>query len=145
MDTVTRALRLAFRSLFRNPGLTAAAVLTMSLGVGASTAMFTLLDRVVIRPLPYPDAGRIVRLFTSEIKRADRRSFSGANFVHFCARSSSYEAISGYRGLDFSARGGEFPVSIHGTSVTPGFFQVFGVQPLVGRVFSPASDQPLRG
>lgn len=142
MDTVTRALRLAFRSLFRNPGLTAAAVLTMSLGVGASTAMFTLLDRVVIRPLPYPDAGRIVRLFTSEIKRADRRSFSGANFVDFCARSSSYEAISGYRGLDFSARGGEFPVSIHGTSVTPGFFQVFGVQPLVGRVFSPASDQP---
>ena len=142
MGILAHDLRLAFRSLFRHPGLTVVAVLTMSLGVGASTSMFTLLHRVVIRPLPYPEADHIVRLYTADAQGSDRGNWSGANFVDFVAQSTSYQAIAGFVPMRLSVREGAFPVEIPAASVTPAFFQVLGEPPQLGRVLSPASDPP---
>lgn len=142
MGTFAHDIKLAFRSLLRRPGLTLVAIGTMSLGVGASTAMFTLLHGVVIRPLPYPDANTIVRLFVNENQGRQRENWSGANFVDFSAQSTVYEAIAGYRSLQFSVSEGEYPVNVRGVSVTPAFFQVFGVRPLLGRTLSPVTDPP---
>lgn len=142
MGTFAHDLRLACRSLVRRPGLTLVAGLTLSLGAGASTTMFTLLHDIVVRPLPYPNADRLVQLFVAESRGRNRENWAGANFVDFCAQSSTFQAIAGYRTLSYSVREGEFPVNVRGASVTPSFFDVLGVPPLLGRTLSPTTDPP---
>ncbi len=135
-------LRLAFRSLLRRPGMSALAILTMSLGVGASTSMFSILYGVVIRPLPYPRADRVVRLFVTEASGDDRDNWSGANFIDVSAQAASFAAIAGYTRSQLSVREGGLPVKLRGATVTPAFFQVLGVPPELGRTLAPASDRP---
>lgn len=142
MEKLANDLKLAFRSLVRRPGLTVVAVLTMSLGVGASTSMFTLLNNVVIRQLPYPEADRIVQLFVDDNEDDPRGNWTAANFLDFGEASSSYRAIAGYAPLRFSFREGAVPISVRGASVTPGFFQVLGTPPQLGRALSASSDLP---
>lgn len=142
MGTIAHDLRLACRSLVRRPGLTLVAMLTLSLGTGASTTMFTLLHDIVIRPLPYPRADRLVQLFVAESGGRQRENWTGANFVDFCTQSSVLEAVAGYRNLQHSVREGSIPVNVRAASVTPAFFQVFGVPPHLGRTLSPTADAP---
>jgi predicted permease len=96
----------------------------------------------VIQPLPYPEADEIVQIFVAESGGRQRDNWSGANFLDFRALSSVYQAMAGYRSLQFSVSEGDFPVNVRGASVTPSFFQVFGVPPLLGRTLSPDADPP---
>lgn len=134
-------VRLALRSLLRRPGFTALAVLTIGLGVGASTSMFSALHGVVIRPLPYPRPDRLVRLYPV-VRDAERATWTGADFLDYQAGTSSYQSIAGFRLVDHSVREGGYPILVYAASVTPQFFQVLGVPPLLGRVLSPEADPP---
>ena len=98
MDILSHDLRLAVRSLAKRPGLPVVAVLTLSLGIGTSPAMFTLLHGVVIRPLPYPDADRVVSVFTTDEDGGQRDNWSGADLVDFRAQATSFDAVAGPNG-----------------------------------------------
>src|SRR5438477_8656398 len=134
-------LRYAFRQLLKNPGFTAVAVLTLALGIGANTAIFSLVNAVLLRPLPYPEPGQLVQL------RADRpgspSTFIGsATFVEVKAQSQSLARIAAYSGGDMTLTGAGPAERIVSGTVTADFFPLLGVQPAVGRNFTQEEDTP---
>jgi putative ABC transport system permease protein len=137
LESVLQDIRFGLRMLRKNPGFTAGAVLTLALGIGAVTAMFTVVDGVVLKPLRYPDAGRIVTvrtLWTDSGKINPR--IAGGDMQDLRAASDSFEAFSYYYGGDFGvqlARSADFG-GVY--LVDPNFFQVFGVPASVGRTFT---------
>jgi putative ABC transport system permease protein len=145
MDLIRHDLLLAARSLARRPGLTAAALLTVSLGVGAVTSIFSVLYGVVIRPLPYFQPEQLVRVSTVG-SSGGPAPWSGANYLDFEQQSSTYQAIAGFEYADYSMRSDDFPVKVTGATVTADFFEVFGVQPVEGQTFAiaetPGGSEP---
>jgi putative ABC transport system permease protein len=141
MDALWHDLRAAWHGLRRRPAPSLVAVLTLTLGIGVSTSMFSVLYGVMLKPLPYREPDRIVRLF-SVGAIGGRSPWSGANYVDFADRATAYEAIAGYDVSSLALREEPFPSMVTGAVVTPGFFQVFGVTPQAGRVFSPEADPP---
>lgn len=140
MDLIRHDLLLATRSLARRPGLTIAALLTLSLGVGAATSIFSVLYGVLIQPLPYPEPDQLVRVHTTDESSnrsswPTRSGWSGANYVDFEQQSSIYETVAAYQYAEYSMRSETFPIKVMGATVTADFFEVFGVQPLEGRTF----------
>ncbi len=132
-------LRYATRSLIRKPGFAAVAIITLALGIGASTAIFSVLEAVLLRPLPYPDQERIVDVV--ELDEAGRSMpFTDPNFTDLRARSRSFEALASYGQWFESISGGSEPARTRVASVTADFFRVLGVRPVVGRLFSPESS-----
>lgn len=135
METLIKDLRFGIRSLAKRPGFTALAVLTLALGIGASTAIFSVVDGVLLRSLPYPDAEQIVQL--REInERGGRMPFAEPNFLDVRARSHSFEGIAQYNGQLATVTGGSEPVRASTYVVSADFFNVLGVKPLLGRTFS---------
>src|SRR5438876_2580251 len=134
-------LKFAFRQLLKNPGFTAVAVLTLALGIGANTAIFSVVNAVLLRPLPYPESGQLVQL------RADRpgspSTFIGsATFVEVKAQSQSLARIAAYSGGDMTLTGAGPAERIVSGAVTADFFPLLGVQPAVGRNFTQEEDTP---
>jgi putative ABC transport system permease protein len=136
------ALRLAARTLARAPLFTTAAVLTLALGLGATTAIFTVVNGVLLRPLPYPHPDRLVRLWAVGAK-GGRMNFSDPDFEDLRDQSRSFTALAEVSG--------SFPVSVAGTAeparanaalVSNTFFQVMGVAPIRGRLFLPEEQHP---
>jgi putative ABC transport system permease protein len=127
-------LRSAFRMLVRRPAFTLVAVVTLALGIGASTAIFSVVNGVLLRPLPYPQPDRIVRL-SEQTKTGGRNNVSHPNFLDWRARSSSFEALAAYRGGTGTVLGGREAVFADTYVVTDGFFRVLGVAPARGRTF----------
>src|SRR5436853_234841 len=134
-------LKFAFRQLLKNPGFTAVAVLTLALGIGANTAIFSVVNAVLLRPLPYPEPGQLVQL------RADRpgspRTFLGsATFVEVKAQSQSLARTAAYSGGDMTLTGAGPAERVVSGAVTADFFPLLGVQPAVGRNFTREEDTP---
>ncbi len=137
-------LRYALRRLRREPGPAATAVFTLALGLGANVALFTVADRVLLRPLPYPEPERIVSLW--DTRPADGRLHehpSPGNFLDWTRSGASFEALAAWQdGSGVSTLHGEHEVSVVETvKVTPSFFRVLGAPPLLGRTFDDASEQ----
>jgi putative ABC transport system permease protein len=132
-------IRYAFRGLLKNPGFTVTAIITLALGVGANTAIFSVVNGVLLRPLPYPDAGSIVQVWPTS-PNDPRSNHSAGDFLDFQRRNRTLLELAAYREdpMTISVNGRE-PVSIRGAIVTAGYFDVFGVQPIAGRAFSAAS------
>jgi len=133
--------KFAFRQLLKNPGFTAVAVLTLALGIGANTAIFSVVNAVLLRPLPYPEPGQLVQL------RADRpgspSTFIGsATFVEVKAQSQSLARIAAYSGGDMTLTGAGLAERVVSGAVTADFFPLLGVQPAVGRNFTREEDTP---
>ena len=138
-------LKFAFRQLLKNPGFTAVAVLTLALGIGANTAIFSVVNAVLLRPLPYPAAHQLVRLF----EKVDRVAMAGdhmevapANFLDWQAQSRSFSGIAAFLfgGVPLATAGGADRVeSAH---VTHNLFSVLGVNAMLGRTFALEEDQP---
>jgi putative ABC transport system permease protein len=134
-------LRHAVRSLFKRPAFTVVAVLTLALGIGANTAIFSIIDGVLLRPLPYSEPDRIVEL-------AERNSRGGAsrvsqpNVLDWRQRSTSFEAVSQYSCDTATVLGGREPRFAQLCAVSDGFFRVFGVAPELGRTFVREEMQP---
>jgi predicted permease len=130
--------RYGLRQLRKNPGFTVVAVLTLALGIGATTAIFSVVHGVLLRPLPYPAANRIVAVFEVTSKGRPSR-LADPNFDDFRDQNRSFQAIAKYRSGVASVSGPSQPTRTTVANVSPGFLAVFGIQPILGRDFS-ASD-----
>jgi len=138
-------LRFAIRMLVKNPGFTAVAVLTLALGIGANSALFSLVNKVLLSPLPFPDPERLMFLReTDPANNIEDNGVSGPNYLDWRDRSQSYAALGAVQfgnKLNLSGRGE--PLSLRGGLVTPSFFDVFAFPMQLGRPFRP--DESERG
>lgn len=128
-------LKYALRTLFKSPAFTIVAVLTLALGIGASTAIFSVLDAVLLRPLPYPNQERLVEV--NELNEKGRgMPFAEPNFNDLVSRNRSFEAVAAYTRSPEAVAGGVEPVRTNVAGVSQDFFRVLGVAPSMGRLFS---------
>jgi predicted permease len=135
-------IRYALRMLRKNPGFAAAAVLTLALGIGANTAIFTVINAVLLRPLPFQHPERLVALWESNPEQEiGRAAVSPPNFVDWSSQSRTLEQIAAYRYWGFVLSGGDAPERIAGARVSASLFPLLGVQPLLGRTFLPEEDR----
>src|SRR5215213_4440166 len=136
MDTLIADIRVGIRSLLKRPGFTTIAILTLALGMGASTAIFSVVDGVLLRPLPYPQSEQLVQL-REVSERGGRMAFAEPNFIDLRTRSHTFEGVAQYSGSLTTVNGGSEPVRALTYAVSADFFNVVGVTPIVGRTFSP--------
>jgi predicted permease len=146
VNSFWRDVRFGLRMLVKNPAFTAIAVLTLGLGIGANTAIFSVIDAALLRPLPYPDAHRLVVLYLAD-KRRDKDDPAPADFLDFKRQSRSFAYLAAYRGMPFNLSGNGLsgngqPERVQGAVVTSDFFAALGVQALRGRTILPDLDPP---
>jgi len=134
-ETIWRNGRFAVRALRRTPGLTATIVLTLALGIGANSAVFSTIDTVLLRPLSFPDADELVRVIQTQ-DGARNTWIAPLRLEDWNRLSSSFAAITGYAVEDSSDTTGDLPVRVRRARVSPRFVQVWGVAPAVGRGFT---------
>ena len=142
VSELKRDLALAVRQIRRQPGFTAIAAFTLALGIGATTAIFSAVHAVVLRPFPYIDADRVVTL--SDTWRGEASDVAPGNFLAHRARSSVFEALAAIQFSSFNLADGDRPERVIGARVTHGYFDVFGAAPARGRVFTVEEDVPGR-
>jgi putative ABC transport system permease protein len=136
-------LRYGARTLLKSPGFTAAAVLSLALGIGANTAIFSVVNAVLLRPLPYDRPDQIMKLWTTQPQKGTlRMPFSAPNFVDLKEQNQVYSDVAVYRGWQFILTGAGEPLRVYGHRVSAGFFPVLGVKPLLGRGFLYEEDRP---
>ena len=149
-DNLIRNVRYALRTLARSPGFTLAALLALALGIGANTAVFTVVNGVLLRPLPYRDPNRLVMVFNSFNRQGSGRAGAAvADFLDWRARSRSFQTLDAFEfnrftNGRFTLTGDAEPEQVIGLSVTATFFDTLGVRPVLGRTFAADEDQPLR-
>lgn len=141
MDAILRDLRYALRTLTKSPGFATAVVLTLALGIGANTAVFSVVNGVVLRPLPYPDPDRVVYL-AWEYEGGVANSLTPYQYDYARQHSRVLEAVATHRGWATGLGRGRSSVEVRGLRVSQGFFDVNGIQPALGRGFLPEEDQP---
>jgi putative ABC transport system permease protein len=137
-------LRIAARGLLRQPGFTAISVATLALGLGGSAAVFTLLDRVVLDPLPYPESNRLVKL-TNQVPGVSAEAewqMSTAQYVYFSERARSFESIALHYGFGATIETPEGPQRARGWSVTPSIFPLLGARAHLGRGMTQQDGTP---
>src|SRR5215207_61023 len=136
-------LRYAIRQLLKHRAFTIVAVLTLGLGIGANTAMFSLLNALLIQPLPYPGSDRLVRVFRTS-PQSQSWPHSPANFLDRREQNRVFESTTAYSWWSFSAaEPGQLAERVVGVLATGDFFRTVGRAPLLGRVFNPEEDQPV--
>jgi predicted permease len=149
MRNLVADLRYGLRILLRNPGFTLAAIVVLALGIGANTAIFSIVNAVLLRPLPYQDASRIMQVWhvppAKSFPGMSLFSVSPANYLDWQDQNRSFEQMAAYGFDSFNVGGGERPEAIRGAAVAPGFFSILRVQPVLGRTFSPEEDRPGQG
>ena len=145
MDNLLQDIRYGIRTLTRQPGFAATAILTLALGIGATTAIFSVVNAVVLRPMPFDAPERIMVVTNTNLKTGSRNTtISGPDFVDWRAQNRSFEALSYFTGS------GEASVTVNNVSdyttitrVAPGYFRVFGATALVGRLFTEEEQRPV--
>jgi hypothetical protein len=138
LESLVQDCRYALRSLSQKLGFALIAVLTLALGIGATTAVFGVCDALILRPLPYPDADRLVALRSSHSSSTpDTGLASPLDLADWQAGTTSFDAIAGYRWKTVDLTGGAYSERLHGLWVTPEFFKVFGITRVNGRTFTP--------
>jgi predicted permease len=133
-------LRFAVRMLLKSPGFTIIAVVTLALGIGANTAIFSVVDAVLLRPLPYPKSGQLFQL-TETRPGFGEMSVAYPNYLDWRSAQHSFEDLSVYRRDDFNLTENSEPETLHGAFVTASYFKVMGLAPKLGRVFSEREDR----
>jgi putative ABC transport system permease protein len=134
-------LRHAGRGLRRTPIITATVVLTLGLGVGASTAIFSVVHAVLLRPLPYPEPDRLVEVFEENLKAGSLTRASALNYLSWAERSRRVEAIGAFRNGGLTLTDAGDPEQLNASFVTASFFNVLGVRPIMGRTLQPEDEQ----
>jgi putative ABC transport system permease protein len=140
VDTLARSVRYGIRSLLRTPGFALTIVLTLALGTGANTAVFSAINTVVLRPLSFPDGDRLVQIAQTQ-QRSSELSIAPVRLEDWNQQNSTLEAISGYYAEDVSDTSGDIPTRVRRASVAPRFFDVWGTAPAMGLGFSLADHQ----
>ncbi|KPJ91356.1 MAG: hypothetical protein AMS18_08850 [Gemmatimonas sp. SG8_17] len=143
MTTTWMDIRHSLRGLAKNPGFTLIALLTLALGIGANTAIFSVVYAVLLRPLPFGDAERLVRVFETRPDRGwEGVSLSRPNFRDYRAQNRTLEDMGAMLGTDMNMTGSGYPERVRGALVSAGFFRVLRVDPIVGRTFLREEDEP---
>jgi putative ABC transport system permease protein len=145
METLLADVRHSLRVLIKSPGFTIVAVLALALGIGANTAIFSVINRVLLAPLPFPESERIMQL-ARKFPNGNGQSVSIPKFMAW-RKSRSFQAMAAYDfgSVSLNLGTGDRPNPVNGMHVTSGFFKVFGVEPILGRTFSPEEDLPNTG
>ncbi len=143
LEEFVQDARYGFRALRRNPGFTAVAVLTLALGVGANTAIFSVVDAVLLKPLPYAHSEALVNVFQERERDASvKTGWSYANFAELREQNHLFSEVAGAQHHQLTLTGRGEPAVVGTSAVTPELFTVFGTSPLAGRVFRPADGKP---
>ncbi len=141
LENTWQDFRHGLRTLRKNPGFTCVAVLTLALGIGANTAIFSVVNAVLLRPLPFPQSNRLVMVFaTNGGNRQDVTSYP--DFADWKEQSHSFEALAAFTNRTMTVSGANGAVLVRGIRPTPGFFEVLGVQPEIGRTFRNEESDP---
>ncbi len=136
-------LRYSLRTLVKNPGFTAVAVIALALGIGANSAIFSVVNTVLLRPLPYKDPERLVMVWEDDTKGGyPRDTPAAANYVDWRDQNQVFEGMAAMADADFNLTGTGDPERLEGKLVSASFFPLLGVEPQLGRVFLPEEDRP---
>ena len=138
MSVLLQDVRYAFRSLGRAPGFTLVALVTLALGIGGTTAIFSVVDGILLRPLPYPDPNAIVSLSRVSDSARNDNSFSAADYLDYKRDARSFAALAGFRQDIVDTAIGAEPIRLTTLETTGEFFQVVALPPLMGRVYTDA-------
>ena len=138
VETLFKDLRFGVRSLGKSPGFTAVTLLTLALGIGANTAIFSIVNAVILRPLPYPEPERLVKIWPDR----PRVSTSKADYLEIKRRARSFEDIGAYSNWGFALTGTGEPAKLEGARATANLFALLGANAAIGRTFAVDEDQP---
>jgi putative ABC transport system permease protein len=143
METLLQDLRHALRGLAKNLGFSIVAVVTLALGIGANTAIFSVVNGVLLKPLPFPNPSRLISItFVSREHARDVFPLSDADFLDWQAQNRGFEKIAAYCNSHFNLTGASTPQLVRGTWVTADFFSLLGVKPKFGRAFTIEDARP---
>lgn len=146
MHTIGQDLKFALRMLRKNPGFTAVALLTLALGIGANTCIFSVVHTVLLEPLPYPESSRLISIMQTDSRDGERGGpLSFPKFQQVAAQSQTLESVAIYYLWNMNLATQREPEVVSGARVSADFFRVLGVTPALGRVFLTAEDQPGAG
>lgn len=135
MTEVWQDLRYGVRMLRKSPGFFVVALLTLSIGIGATTAIFTFVDAWILTPLPYKNSNKLLYVQTVNSERGWKRRVSPADFLDWRSRATSFGAMVGWTLGSFNLTGVADPEKIRAAYVTPDFFSMLGIEPALGRAF----------
>jgi predicted permease len=140
LESLLQDVRYGFRMLAKAPAFSAIAILTLALGIGSNTAIFSVVNGVLLNPLPFHDAHQLVSMF-EQIPNFKNASISYPNFVDWRRMNRTFASMAAYRSVGFNLRGEGDPENLRGEMVSAGFFEILGVTPLKGRTFSQDDDR----
>jgi len=145
MLTLLTDLKHGLRVLLKNPGFTAAAIIVLALGIGANTAIFSVVNAVLLRPLPFRDPARLVQIWhvppAKSFPGMTEFAVSAANFIDWQQQNDVFDKMAIYSGSSLNLTGREQPEALRGAAVSADFFSTLQVQPMLGRTFTPDQDQ----
>ncbi|HEX6906275.1 MAG TPA: ABC transporter permease [Terriglobales bacterium] len=140
LERFTQDLRYGARMLQRSPGFALVAVLTLALGIGINTALFSVVNGILLSPLPYPHPEQLISLFESK-PHFQKGSFSYLNFLDFQKQNRTLSAIAAYRHTSVTLTGSGDAEQLRGQMISAGLFSMLGIQPVAGRLFTPEEDR----
>jgi len=140
VGTLVQDIRYAIRLLLKNPGFTVVAILTLALGIGANTAIYSVVNGVLLRPLPYPHPNQLVAL-SEKSMNFESSSISYPNFLDWRRSNSAFASMAAYRSDDFSITGSGEAERVRVGMISAGFFEILGINPVRGRLFTPEEDR----
>ena len=142
-STFIRDCRHALRALLHSPGFSLVATITFALGIGVNTAVFSVFNGVLLRPLPYPDPDRITMIWMDNRRQAIKEDITSyPTYRDWRAQSTSYAHMAAYSGTAFNLTGAEEPERLQGAQTTASFFDVMGLRPVIGRLYTEAQETP---
>ncbi|MDR3699930.1 MAG: ABC transporter permease [Candidatus Sulfopaludibacter sp.] len=139
-ESIVQDLRYGWRTLLKSPAFAAAALFTLALGIGANTAIFSVVYGILLRPLPFRDASRLV-LLNETTPRVGMVSVSYPNFLDWRAQSRAFSEMAAVKAVGFNMSGTAQPENIGGLAVSPGFLPMMGIRPVIGRGFAPGEEK----
>src|SRR6185436_16621865 len=144
METLLQDLRYAMRMLIKQPGFSIVAIIALALGIGANTAIFSVVNAILLRPLNYKDSERLVQVYHNYPKLDLKASVSASGYSHYRDTVESFDAIAAATGWPVNLTDSGEPERLQGVAVTHTFFSLLGVEAARGRLFSPEEDLPGR-
>jgi putative ABC transport system permease protein len=139
MDSFLHDLRFGARILLRSPGITIAIIFALTLGIGANSAMFSVVDGILLHPVNYRDPVTLVMVWDRDGQGVVHNA-SAANYLDWRAKAKSFSDLAGWRGASYVITGGDRPEQVNGATVTANFFRTLGVKPTLGRTFLAEED-----
>jgi putative ABC transport system permease protein len=143
METMIQDIKFGLRMLLKSPSLSIVATIALALGIGANTAIFSVVNAVLLRPLPFPNSESLMALYETNVQQGRiRGSHSYPNFFDIRSQSTVFDHVAAYHGADFVLTGRGEPARLQGLVVTSDLFPLLGVAPKLGRTFLPEEEKP---